>query len=757
MQQLTEASLTQDEKSLEDIKPENRFPILAMTSDLIFLLASFLDHHTVVRFGMASVRLYSITKKLRWAALVYKGGDILHFLARYPDFVCDDLTLNFGEFASPSKETIELCSVKDDVYNLDDLTKLGKQPQLFMARLRNKNAENYFAFLKDKKRELFSISSLSFQIFSNQDKTKAAFFKAVLGKINVLELICSLQFNENLFQFLLRSIQGGAELPPLSKTRENFTSTSNYFEHLIKNIHDLLIALRLDPELINEQDKLGRTLLFYPALFGVECTADHLRWVIAILSVQSKVDLSKVDSKGNTLLHEAVNLYLSRPTFKNSHIIDNILAPLVKLAAQKNFDFQILNGFNQSVLHLAAMGKMEYNQCCPVRVLLDVRKNHPELGGHSPDPDQQMGCSGPKAFAIALSAGNLPKAERLSHVTTFDTASLKENLVLLQSVICDKFDIVKKFEIPVQPNMDSKELIYVVNILRYEFNKFKKWQILFFSMIAKLPGVKVLENQPKRAWFHVELLSKLVSRIANDSVLCFLITKIDKALERLISALKNPETTLADKENLLYMFLASYPNKPVSQKIKQVFEEELIEILQDVYRFSELIIDPAKKADSRKELRTLLVIKLLQIEKSSSKNKSQEVADYFNSIVSDFWCFYNNIDDIQDLFKFLLIYQNGNNASEFSFWQSSKDSVIVWQEVIENIRKNALKKVRSFCEVIGSEKAVAYLAVCRELSIFSLPNSLMDRVRSVTAAVAEIDTLKEQYERENFYGVNDLG
>ena len=160
---------------------------------------------------------------------------------------------------------------------------------------------------------------------------------------------CLAQDAEN-FDIADKLLAEGVALPKERRQRNSFANISEYLHHLAFNVRDLYIALRSDPEIINKQDELGKTILHCVAELGLRMGSNSGSLILYLLfNADPKANFSIKDNDGNTPVHIAAalcnDLVTCRFVFPN----------FVQHAAEDGFNFSILNNEGHAVIHLAAL------------------------------------------------------------------------------------------------------------------------------------------------------------------------------------------------------------------------------------------------------------------------------------------------------------------------------------------------------------------------------------------------------------------
>lgn len=94
----------------------------------------------------------------------------------------------------------------------------------------------------------------------------------------------------------------GARLPTPYYGRETFETTSAYFTHLATCCYDLYIALRINPDIIKEQDEEQKTLLHHSASIGYNVGQNRAVLIFNLLLAAPGIDFTAKDIHGSTPL-----------------------------------------------------------------------------------------------------------------------------------------------------------------------------------------------------------------------------------------------------------------------------------------------------------------------------------------------------------------------------------------------------------------------------------------------------------------------
>lgn len=155
------------------------------------------------------------------------------------------------------------------------------------------------------------------------------------------------------FKIVNKLILKGAKLPEPNEDEKNFVTTEDYFIHLVRNNHDLYIALQKKPLLIIEKDEKQQTLFHHAARIGHEMDSNSASLIHFLLFNSPHINFNTQDKNGNTPLHVAA-LNCTEPT-TCKYVFPNYL----KTAFITESDFEILNKQGQSILHIAARTTFE--------------------------------------------------------------------------------------------------------------------------------------------------------------------------------------------------------------------------------------------------------------------------------------------------------------------------------------------------------------------------------------------------------------
>ena len=113
------------------------------------------------------------------------------------------------------------------------------------------------------------------------------------------------------------------------------------------SVDELKSALKENPNLINEQDENGMTILHYAAKIGFTLVSTSAREILNELFNSQNLDFTIKNKSENTPLHLAALCCEDRVT------CEFVFPAFVKEAARRGFDFSTLGQQGQSVLHIA--------------------------------------------------------------------------------------------------------------------------------------------------------------------------------------------------------------------------------------------------------------------------------------------------------------------------------------------------------------------------------------------------------------------
>ncbi|MDX1838599.1 hypothetical protein DIZ81_11575 [Legionella taurinensis] len=122
---------------------------------------------------------------------------------------------------------------------------------------------------------------------------------------------------------------------------------SEQFSSLVHSAEALKAALESNPNLINEQDEDGLTLLHHAAQIGNYMGSTSASKILDVLFANENLDFTIKDKAGNTAVHVAAWCCEDRVTCQY------VFPSFVTEAAKRGFDFATLSQQGQTVLHIA--------------------------------------------------------------------------------------------------------------------------------------------------------------------------------------------------------------------------------------------------------------------------------------------------------------------------------------------------------------------------------------------------------------------
>lgn len=165
---------------------------------------------------------------------------------------------------------------------------------------------------------------------------------------------------------------------------------------------------------------------------------------------------------------------------------------------------------------------------------------------------------------------------------------------------------------------------------------------------------------------------------------------------------------------------------------------------QQYYSLLAATLDRTKSTTDLDELKSLLTMKLTELKNVDQRVATQELTTYFNKITNEV-----SMLDCANLFDYLMTYRPGHSLYAGAQWKRGLSNLPVnWEVLIENLRGNALKKVKEINSAMGYRQAIEYLKQCRGYSIFNLPNTFKEKLGFNSPAITEIDQMKKLREEE---------
>ncbi len=169
---------------------------------------------------------------------------------------------------------------------------------------------------------------------------------------------------------------------------------------LIQSPDQLTQALKANPELINEQDENGSTLLHHIAQNGPNLSAEDASLILGILLECPELDFTLKNNRQNTALHEAA-------MHCGNRVVSQFIFPaLVAAAAKKGFDFCTTTQENKTVLHLAAMAQ-------PFEILNNINNIQPLLDTGAELNLNALSTGGSTALFYAINKARYLEADAL--------------------------------------------------------------------------------------------------------------------------------------------------------------------------------------------------------------------------------------------------------------------------------------------------------------------------------------------------------
>lgn len=748
----------------------------ALPEELLLRIARKLDNPSLAKLARFS-SLSHIAREVLWQRLIATQDKYIlrdHFSERFK-FIPPTLAVTFSPECNEHQGELRLLPYSDMNIPLSPLEVMYKTT----VRVRGDfgTTASYFAYLIGNSQALHTATLNVPGLYDLQDENKKTFRQTLTEKMSVLHVLTTLPYRQIIAGYIRYIVASGTTLPAPFKERSDFSTTAHYFEYLILNPHDLLVALLNNPALINEQDENKQTLLFYPVIAARFLSKRSVQWVMDILTATPNIDLSLKDINGDSCVHWTTQNCLH--DFENKEgiastgtrlIFEEVFIPLLTFAKRKNFNFDSMNGTGMSILQVAAnLSQEEPNAVFSVLVTLD------EAPKSVYDPNL---LSGEKHTALyyAVDHLHLEQIKRLLEKTHFEGPSAQEVVLLLQRKIFNKCKLLmeKLDQLPRKNYSDIGEKDKAVSALSAEFSLLRELYNVFVKMTAKYKNSQVLESvgykRSRSHWLNPDMVDKIVSRAQNlswySSVSFNLASR--EAVAKVLGCL-NDRTPYRDpmyfKSDGLWSFILSVGSEKTAllNIILEVFKEELDQLIVDIHSalpreqinlvgedvhvvFKE---DQAKESlpianaeDEVNILKRLLSVKLLELKATSSGAITRELADYFNNLTKD-----KSIEICNTLFEFLLGHKE-DVIKTSSLWQESVKRHINWPLLINAIRSNALKNIKELNDIMSHGQAVVFLEKCRNLPIINLPNGTFEYYRGRTHAVDELDQLKVQRQKQ---------
>lgn len=125
----------------------------------------------------------------------------------------------------------------------------------------------------------------------------------------------------------------------------NTETTSEYYTKIISNIKRLYITLRNKPELLNQQDENGWTLIHHGAHLGNKLDCAYIKIIHHILFTGITPDFTIKDKNGLTPLHIVSNMIYEKTT------LDYVFPYYLEFCKKNNFDFLTEDNNGRTIIH----------------------------------------------------------------------------------------------------------------------------------------------------------------------------------------------------------------------------------------------------------------------------------------------------------------------------------------------------------------------------------------------------------------------
>jgi|GEM_PF-6463845 FOG: Ankyrin repeat len=224
-------------------------------------------------------------------------------------------------------------------------------------------------------------------------------------------------------------------------------------------------TLKTNPQVVNEQDENGNTLLHHAALIGRKRGSWSAGEILNVLFTSPHLDFTVKNNDGNTPLHVAALSCDERTTCQF------VFPALVKEASNRGFDFSILGGKSgQTVLHIAT--RTSYTDPRGVFGRINNVKN--VLDNASQPGLDTLSTSGSTAFYYAINFCHFAEAKSLleagANPILFGSEQRNPVSMLEEHIACLK-DILSKPEEEPGYHEKAKYFLQKVNEIKVDMKK----------------------------------------------------------------------------------------------------------------------------------------------------------------------------------------------------------------------------------------------------------------------------------------------
>lgn len=745
--------------------------------DLLQYQFRFLDLTALVRLSEVSRKMYKLTNNARWTRVVGVGD--LAKLGRYAQ--------NFSFYPKSLDQTFQpkLENAHDGLARFLRLNgyvgDYSDQGPLQCAS--PENFQSMAAFNAYSYSHPLAIDTDLFTNIEMADEQNVTVSDVLSRDISTFQALTFSTFASGIYQHLDRMVAEGSILPKPFKTRNDFRTTSAYFEYLNYHVHDLYITLRTTPELINVQDEHGKTLLFYTIHTAKVLPKDRVEWLVHILLSTPNINMSLVDNKGDTFLHETTRHCAD--DFKNKlgitsaahHLLfSNVFLPFVEYATNHNFDFRRMNNEGEAIIHIAACQKSKARENTSTSGSEDVNPIFSLLYYDNTNIDpNQLSSQGFTPLLFALEYQHTKHIEELLRVSKFDQPESRRVLGLLCNMI--RFESIK-----LKKACASTEHAKFAQ-LEIAIAKIRQYHRYFLRIVSKIEVKPIISESESTALIQKKTITAILEKYKKISTLRYYAhnAELRQSIDQIIDRLKVSEkrmnilfnmpidgmhkvllSSLMGSSNIFILdmpadlvrkIFQNYPNC-FTDIFLEVIQEEAERILLEVSTAVEPYLekrqafpdtDPQKNNNKSieksklQEAKEQLQLQLIKLKFSPQKDMTEKLAKDFNALSENL-----NIRESNVLFSFLLGYRDETKNKWASAWSECKD--LNWPKLITLIRTNALVKAKTASSKMGLD-ALLYLEDCSTLQIFTEPSGWVEQYRK-TGAVQQLLNLKSKLEAE---------
>jgi ankyrin repeat protein len=294
-------------------------------------------------------------------------------------------------------------------------------------------------------------------------------------------------------------------------------------KELLNNPDELKTALKINPNLITEQDEDGMTLLHHAAQLGQILGRSNIIPILDTLFETPGIDFNIKDLRGNTPVHVAAICSKERVT------CSYLLPTIVQEAVKKGFNFETQGEAGQTVLHIVARNfytdpRGIFPPINSVEKILNLTNN---AGLNT------LSTSGSTALFYAINQCNFQGAFSLLNAGADPTvygsedrspiAMLDEHLSTINNLLGDSLD---NYLSTFYDNIDDENDL-VDSILSYDSLRYKLTQLKYHitnNLASSLSSIAASSNAPgsgltKAGFFSSDCSSKGTGYSVNGLIL----------------------------------------------------------------------------------------------------------------------------------------------------------------------------------------------------------------------------------------------